>query len=60
LFSLCLLASWFSIFAELKLFLICFLFMECCLLLVFTILDLLLFYIFFESILIPMFLIIGV
>jgi NADH-ubiquinone oxidoreductase chain 4 len=34
--------------------------MEGCLLLVFTILDLLLFYIFFESILIPMFLIIGV
>jgi NADH-quinone oxidoreductase subunit M len=60
LFSLCLLASWFSIFVELKLFLICFLFMEGCLLLVFTILDLLLFYIFFESILIPMFLIIGV
>ena len=34
--------------------------MEGCLFLVFTILDLLLFYVFFESVLIPMFIIIGV
>lgn len=39
---------------------IVFLVMESLLILVFCLLDLLLFYVFFESILIPMFLIVGV
>lgn len=39
---------------------ICFLLLELLLILVFSVLDLVLFYIFFESILMPMMLIIGV
>jgi len=39
---------------------ICFLLLELLLILVFCVLDLVLFYIFFESILIPMFIIIGI
>lgn len=60
LIPICLLASWNSIQANLKLFLLSFLIMEFFLIGVFCILDLLLFYIFFESVLIPMFLIIGI
>ena len=57
---LCLLTSWNSINFNLKEYLISFLIMEFFLIGVFCILDLLLFYIFFESVLIPMYLIIGV
>ena len=60
LIPLCLLVSWKSIQENLKEFLLAFLLMEFFLIGVFCILDLLLFYIFFESVLIPMFLIIGV
>ena len=60
LIPLCLLASWDSIKVDVKNFLIAFLVMEFFLIGVFCILDLLLFYIFFESVLIPMFIIVGV
>lgn len=60
IFPLCLLGSWVSVKQSMKSFLISFLFMELILILVFTSLDLVFFYIFFETILIPMFLVIGV
>ena len=60
LIPLCLLTSWNSIKFDLKKYLISFLVMEFFLIGVFCVLDLLLFYIFFESVLIPMFLIIGI
>lgn len=60
LIFLCILVSWNSIKKNIKEFLIAFLVMEFFLIGVFSILDLLLFYIFFESVLIPMYLIVGV
>ena len=60
IYPLCVLTSWQNIKENFKSFIIIFLIMESLLIIVFTILDLFLFYIFFESILIPMFLIIGV
>lgn len=60
LIPLCLLASWNSIQFQEKLYFNLFLIMEAALLIAFCVRDLLLFYIFFESILIPMFIIIGV
>lgn len=60
LIPICLLLSWSSVKKNLKEYLIAFLLLEFFLIFVFSILDLLLFYIFFESILIPMFLIVGV
>ena len=60
LMPLCLLASWSSVRSNLKEFLIAFLILDFFLIGAFCVLDLLLFYIFFESVLIPMFLIIGV
>ena len=60
LIPICILLSWNSVKKDLKEYLIAFLFLEFFLIGVFCILDLLLFYIFFESVLIPMFLIIGV
>ena len=60
LIPLCLLASWDSVKKAYKEYVIAFLFMETLLILVFCVRDLLLFYIFFESVLIPMFIIIGV
>lgn len=60
LIPICLLTSWGSINVDLKKYLIAFLIMEFFLIGVFCVLDLLLFYIFFESVLIPMFLIIGI
>ena len=60
LIPLCLLASWDSIQTDLKKYFMSFLIMEFFLIGVFCILDLLLFYIFFESVLIPMYLIVGV
>jgi proton-translocating NADH-quinone oxidoreductase chain M len=60
LIPICILLSWDGVKKDLKEYLLAFLFLEFFLILVFGILDLLLFYIFFESVLIPMFLIIGV
>lgn len=60
LIPLCILTSWNSIGFNLKEFLIAFLVLDFLLIGVFCILDLLFFYIFFESVLIPMFLIVGI
>jgi proton-translocating NADH-quinone oxidoreductase chain M len=60
LIPLCLLASWEAINTFVKEYMIAFLLMEAFLIIIFCILDLILFYIFFESVLIPMFIIIGV
>lgn len=60
LIFLCILISWTSVSIYIKEFLIAFLVLEFFLIGVFSILDLLLFYIFFESVLIPMYLIVGV
>lgn len=57
---ICILSSWDSIKTNIKYFLIAFLILETLLIAVFVVLDLLLFYICFESVLIPMFLIIGI
>ena len=60
LIFLCILISWTSVKVYIKEFLIAFLILEFFLIGVFSILDLLLFYIFFESVLIPMYLIVGI
>jgi len=60
LFPICLLSSWYSINKKLKEYLLCFFLIEFFLICVFSILDILLFYIFFEGILIPMFILIGI
>nr|QJS34588.1 NADH dehydrogenase subunit 4 [Phanopathes sp. NB-2020] len=60
LIPICILISWDSIKYLLKEFLLCLLFLEVLLMGVFAALDLLLFYILFEGILIPMFLLIGI
>lgn len=60
LIPLCLLSSWNLVTDKEKMYYILFLFMEICLIFVFCVRDILLFYIFFESILIPMFILIGV
>lgn len=60
LVPLCFLISWNSISIYLKQFLIIFLLLEFFLIITFCILDLFLFYIFFESVLLPMFIITGI
>ena len=60
LIPLCILTSWNSVGSNLKEFLIAFLILDFFLIGTFCVLDLLLFYIFFESVLIPMFLIVGI
>lgn len=60
LIPICLLASWDSVQIYVKEYLIAFIILEFLVLCVFSVLDLILFYIFYESVLIPMFLIIGV
>lgn len=60
LIPLCILTSWNSVSINLKEFLIAFLILDFFLIGTFCVLDLLLFYIFFESVLIPMFLIVGI
>ena len=60
LIPVCLLASWKSVNKHEKEFVILFLIMDAMLILVFVVLDVLLFYICFESVLIPMFLVIGI
>lgn len=59
LFVICILSSWNYIDFNLKLFYINFLIMESILILIFTCLDIIFFYVFFESVLIPMYLILG-
>nr|BDN85834.1 NADH dehydrogenase subunit 4 [Microheliella maris] len=56
----CILASWHSIKFNIKEYYIAFLLLEVLLITVFIVLDVVLFYVFFESVLIPMFLIIGI
>ena len=56
----CLLVGWDSVQKNVKEYFIAFLFLESFMLAVFCMLDLLLIYVFFESVLLPMFLIIGV
>lgn len=60
LIPICLLASWDSIKIYIREYSIAFLFLESVLICVFTVLDVLFFYIFFEAVLIPMFLIVGI
>ena len=60
LMPFCILASWRSIQTRVKSYLIAFLILETMMIGVFEALDLLLFYVFFEGVLIPMFLIIGI
>ncbi len=60
LMPLCILASWESIEVRVKEYMIAFLVLETLMLGVFSALDLVLFYLFFEGGLIPMFLIIGI
>ncbi|WP_337270821.1 NADH-quinone oxidoreductase subunit M [Oryzifoliimicrobium ureilyticus] len=60
LMPFCVLASWFSIEKRLKEYMIAFLVLEVMMVGVFVSLDIVLFYVFFEAGLIPMFLIIGV
>lgn len=56
----CLLCSWEAINTQKKEFFMLFLLLEGFLMCVFSVLDLVLFYIFFESVLIPMFILVGV
>ena len=56
---ICVLASWEAITERVKEFMIAFLLLECMMIGVFCSLDMVLFYVFFEGMLIPMFLIIG-
>ena len=60
LMPLCVLASWESVQERVKEYMIAFLVLETLMLGVFCALDLFLFYLFFEAVLIPMFLIIGI
>ncbi len=60
LMPFCILASWDSIQTRVKEYMIAFLVLETLMIGVFTALDLMLFYVFFEAGLIPMFIIIGV
>jgi proton-translocating NADH-quinone oxidoreductase chain M len=60
LIPICLLISYESITKNIKEFCILFFIIEFCLIISFSTLDLIIFYIFFESVLIPMFLIIGI
>ena len=57
---LCILASWESVHARVKEYMLAFLILETMMVGMFCALDLLVFYIFFEAVLIPMFLIIGI
>ncbi len=60
LMPICILASWDSIKTRVKEYMMAFLVLETLLIGVFCALDMVLFYLFFEAVLIPMFLIIGV
>lgn len=56
----CILASWYSVEKRIKEYMIAFLLLETLMIGVFVALDIVLFYVFFEGVLIPMFIIIGV
>jgi NADH-quinone oxidoreductase subunit M len=60
LMPICILASWTAIEKRVKEYMIAFLILETLMIGVFCALDLVLFYVFFEAVLIPMFIIIGV
>ncbi len=60
LVPICILASWHSIKTRVKEFMIAFLILESLMIGTFCALDIFLFYVFFEAVLIPMFIIIGV
>ncbi|MED5424117.1 MAG: NADH-quinone oxidoreductase subunit M, partial [Pseudomonadota bacterium] len=60
LVPICILASWHSIKTRVKEFMIAFLILESLMIGTFCALDMFLFYVFFEAVLIPMFIIIGV
>ena len=60
LIPICILASWEAIKTNIKEYMIAFLLLESFVIAVFCLLDLILFYVFFEAVLIPMFIIIGV
>ena len=60
LLPLCILASWHSIQENVKYYMISFLILESLMLGTFSALDTVLFYVFFEAVLVPMFLIIGI
>lgn len=60
LIILCILVSWESVNNYVKEYLLSFLLLEFLLIQVFSVIDIFLFYIYFESVLIPMFLIIGI
>lgn len=60
LIPICMLISYEIITKNIKEYFILFFILEFCLIISFTVLDLFIFYIFFESVLIPMFLIIGI
>ncbi|BEI87279.1 NADH dehydrogenase subunit 4 (mitochondrion) [Cutaneotrichosporon cavernicola] len=57
---LCLLSNWENLKFGYKYYFIAFLLMETLLIAVFVVLDLMLFYVFFEAVLIPMFLVVGI
>jgi NADH-quinone oxidoreductase subunit M len=57
---ICILASWTNIKTRIKEYLICFLLLESLVIGVFVSLNIIIFYIFFEAVLIPMFFIIGI
>lgn len=57
---ICLLASWDSVKHHIKSFMIALLVLESLLVGVFIVLDLLLFYVFFEAVLVPLFLMVGI
>jgi NADH-quinone oxidoreductase subunit M len=60
LIPICLLFSWFNVRIHVKEFFIAFLLIEILLILVFSVSDLFIFYTFFESLLVPMYLVIGI
>nr|AGH24445.1 NADH dehydrogenase subunit 4 [Reclinomonas americana ATCC 50284] len=60
LIPLCILTGWESVKHNIKEYMICFLLLDALLIMIFCVLDLVLFYVFFESVLIPMFIVIGV
>ena len=60
LMPICILASWSSITKRVKEYLIAFLILETTMIGTFVVLDTFLFYVFFEAVLIPMFLLIGI
>lgn len=60
LMPVCIISSWHSVKFRVREYMMAFLIMESMIIGVFTALDLLLFYVFFEAVLIPMYLIIGI